>query len=340
MKNIIAISFIVVIFVVGFSGATFAQDLDKRVSTVEQRLAEHLKNQGKKRKAPVIVDKTARKGIDELKGIVKGDGTDANPGLTNRVGSLESGLATEVKTRDESDKFLAGEINRVDGNANSAKKKADDAMAQTDLWFWVKVVGAISVLALIVGFIGWFLPWNGWAIFGTTTGNGGGDDDPPANSPANSSIATRTRSTNQAPLGLGGDDDPPATPVAVPTRQIPNQTRQISPATQSVPVPAPTQVPVRGLAPRPTVTSVRNSVLPNAIPVTGGWEMSIVGSGFMRNAKVYFGDNEATSVTYVDTNLLVAVAPASTDGKKGVCDVQVVNPDGQDCTSISAVNYF
>lgn len=339
MKNIIAISFIVVVMLAGFVGVTSAQDLDKRVSTVEQRLAEHLKNAGKKRKAPVIVDKTARKGIDELKGIV--NGKDGQSGLTKDVADNKAAIEKETTDRTEADKFLAGEINRVDGKADEAKKKSDSVVDATkDNTWWINFLFWSVIVTFIVAVIGWFLPWNGWAIFGTTTGNGGGDDDPPANPPANSSIATRTRSTNQAPLGLGGDDDPPANPLVAQTRQIPNQTQRIPQTTQVGAVPVATQVPVRRLASKPTVTSVSNSIRPNMIPISGGWEMSIVGTGFMQNAKVFFGENEATSVTYVDTNLIVAVAPASTDGKKGVCDVRVVNPDGQDCTSVSAVNYF
>jgi len=66
-------------------------------------------------------------------------------------------------------------------------------------------------------------------------------------------------------------------------------------------------------------TSVVSSIAPDSGPLGGGTTVTIVGRGFIPGAQVYFGNQQATAVTFVASTTLRAVSPA---GEGGV-DVRV-----------------
>jgi len=66
-------------------------------------------------------------------------------------------------------------------------------------------------------------------------------------------------------------------------------------------------------------TSVVSSIAPDSGPLRGGTTVTIVGRGFIPGAQVYFGNQQATAVTFVASTTLRAVSPA---GEGGV-DVRV-----------------
>ncbi len=59
----------------------------------------------------------------------------------------------------------------------------------------------------------------------------------------------------------------------------------------------------------------------------GGTPVTVSGTNFQDGAAVYFGTNEASSVTFVNANTLIAVTPAARFPGTSVVDVRVVNPD-------------
>jgi large repetitive protein len=66
-------------------------------------------------------------------------------------------------------------------------------------------------------------------------------------------------------------------------------------------------------------TSVVSSISPESGPLGGGTAVTIAGRGFVPGAQVYFGNQQATSVTFVASTTLQAISPA---GEGGV-DVRV-----------------
>ena len=60
-------------------------------------------------------------------------------------------------------------------------------------------------------------------------------------------------------------------------------------------------------------------------PTTGGTVLEITGSGFMPEARVYFGDAEATEVHVTSVLRMGVVTPA---GAEGLVEVRIENPDG------------
>jgi len=66
-------------------------------------------------------------------------------------------------------------------------------------------------------------------------------------------------------------------------------------------------------------TSVVSSIAPDSGPLGGGTTVTIAGRGFVPGAQVYFGNQQATAVTFVGSTTLRAVSPA---GEGGV-DVRV-----------------
>ena len=67
------------------------------------------------------------------------------------------------------------------------------------------------------------------------------------------------------------------------------------------------------------------SITPSSGPVTGGTSVTITGTGFTPDATVYFGQNSATSITFVNSSTIQAVTPT---GPQTSVDVRVVSSSG------------
>ncbi|MPY18868.1 IPT/TIG domain-containing protein [Paenibacillus glucanolyticus] len=80
------------------------------------------------------------------------------------------------------------------------------------------------------------------------------------------------------------------------------------------------------VTPPPPPSPIVTSVSPNNGYLAGGATVYVYGSNFVSGSKVYFGPNEATSVTYTNSTTLRAIVPAS--GSAGAVDVTVSKPDG------------
>ncbi|QDG50262.1 hypothetical protein FIV42_05810 [Persicimonas caeni] len=78
------------------------------------------------------------------------------------------------------------------------------------------------------------------------------------------------------------------------------------------------------------------SIQPTSGGVSGGTAVTIAGTGFVDGAKVFFGDTEATDVTFVSKFQLDATSPA---GAIGSVDVVVENPDGEQATLTGGFEY-
>jgi hypothetical protein len=87
--------------------------------------------------------------------------------------------------------------------------------------------------------------------------------------------------------------------------------------------------------PAPTITSISPAV---ATPA-GGTSITITGTGFISGAKVAFGANSATAVTFVSATTLKATTPASTGKAEGEVNVTVTNPDSQAATLTNGLMY-
>ncbi|WP_051318194.1 IPT/TIG domain-containing protein [Cohnella thermotolerans] len=85
--------------------------------------------------------------------------------------------------------------------------------------------------------------------------------------------------------------------------------------------------------PAPTVTSLS----PNNGPTSGGTQVYINGTGFMRGLKVYFGTQEAVVNTYYSSSRLLVIAPAN--NQAGTVDVRIVNPDAQEGLLVGGYTY-
>jgi Tol biopolymer transport system component len=88
---------------------------------------------------------------------------------------------------------------------------------------------------------------------------------------------------------------------------------------------------------QPTVPSL-SWVSPGYGPMTGGTVSQLSGNGFEPGAHVWFGDVEATSVTFIDSHTLEAVTPPQT--RSGMKVVKVVNPDGLIATQPYGFSYI
>lgn len=80
-----------------------------------------------------------------------------------------------------------------------------------------------------------------------------------------------------------------------------------------------------------------SSISPNIGPVTGGTNVTILGSGFQSGATITFGGIAATSATMVSSTEIQAVSPVSPDS---TVSITVTNTDSQSGTLASAFTYF
>lgn len=87
------------------------------------------------------------------------------------------------------------------------------------------------------------------------------------------------------------------------------------------------------LAPPPPVIL---SLIPNLGPTNGGTPVTVLGSGFQNGAVVSFGGLLSTSVVFVATTNLTAIAPPL---PPGAVDVAVTNADGQSGALTNAFTY-
>jgi hypothetical protein len=87
------------------------------------------------------------------------------------------------------------------------------------------------------------------------------------------------------------------------------------------------------LAAPPTVTAVT----PSAGPTNGGSTVTLVGTGFLTGAQVFFGADAGFQVVVVSGSTITALDPV---GIPGVVDVTVVNPDGQTSAVVPAAEQF
>ena len=101
-----------------------------------------------------------------------------------------------------------------------------------------------------------------------------------------------------------------------------------------VTTPVGTSAPTGGARFTYLVQPVVTALTPASGPSSGGTPVKITGTGFVRGSTVKFGTTPALSVTYVNTNHLVAVAPAGT----GVVDVTVTTPGGT--SAIVSTDHF
>ncbi len=77
-------------------------------------------------------------------------------------------------------------------------------------------------------------------------------------------------------------------------------------------------------------------ISPASGPQAGGTEVTLLGSGFAADTGVIFGTQAASSVAFVNSNVMRAVAPAS---DSGAVNVLVVNADGQNSMLPGAFNF-
>ena len=82
----------------------------------------------------------------------------------------------------------------------------------------------------------------------------------------------------------------------------------------------------------PQITSLD----PKEGPEGGGTTVTITGTGFVADAKVFFGANAATNIVVVSDTIVTAATPAGT----GVVDVIITNADGQQATAANAYTYL
>lgn len=85
-------------------------------------------------------------------------------------------------------------------------------------------------------------------------------------------------------------------------------------------------------SPAPQITSLDRK----EGPAGGGTKVTITGTGFVADAKVFFGPNAATNITVVSDKIMTADTPAG----EGVVDLIVTNVDGQQATSTKAFTYL
>ncbi|TNF24624.1 MAG: hypothetical protein EP329_24575 [Deltaproteobacteria bacterium] len=78
------------------------------------------------------------------------------------------------------------------------------------------------------------------------------------------------------------------------------------------------------------------SVWPPTGPSPGGTLVTLAGTGFHAQSRVFFGGNEAADVFLHSKTTLLAFSPA---GTLGTVDVRVLNPDGREDTLVSAFTY-
>jgi hypothetical protein len=84
--------------------------------------------------------------------------------------------------------------------------------------------------------------------------------------------------------------------------------------------------------PPPTVFGA----VPSNGPASGGNQVTITGNGFVKGARVVFGDEVAPAVAFVSETALVATAPGH---EVGPVTVVVVNPDGQQGAKSAAYSF-
>jgi hypothetical protein len=78
------------------------------------------------------------------------------------------------------------------------------------------------------------------------------------------------------------------------------------------------------------------TITPSSVLKTGGDSITISGSNFISGATVTFGGIPATSVTFVNSTTLTAVAPVQ---NAGTYDVVVTNPGGQSTTLANGITF-
>lgn len=66
---------------------------------------------------------------------------------------------------------------------------------------------------------------------------------------------------------------------------------------------------------------VIETTIPSTGPPSGGTTVTLHGSGFGPDSRVFFGDEESSSVDFIDSDTLICIAPS---GTQGVVDVSVV----------------
>ncbi|MFA5030136.1 MAG: IPT/TIG domain-containing protein [Patescibacteria group bacterium] len=64
---------------------------------------------------------------------------------------------------------------------------------------------------------------------------------------------------------------------------------------------------------------------PSSGAAAGGEKVTLQGSGFIEGLKVFFGDNEASAVTFTNGETLTVTTPKG----EGKVNVKIVNPDGR-----------
>ncbi|MED4754670.1 IPT/TIG domain-containing protein [Brevibacillus choshinensis] len=79
------------------------------------------------------------------------------------------------------------------------------------------------------------------------------------------------------------------------------------------------------------------SISPNTGEFAGGELIYLDGKKFAQGVKVYFGEKESPSITYVSNIRIKAVAPAATAA--GKVDITVINPDGESVTVKEGYTY-
>lgn len=83
-------------------------------------------------------------------------------------------------------------------------------------------------------------------------------------------------------------------------------------------------------------TIALNSVTPNEGQEAGGDTVVLAGTGFVEGCEVFFGDQEATNVVFVDATEVHCDTPPSA---AGAVNVQIVNPDSGNDTLVGGYTY-
>lgn len=85
------------------------------------------------------------------------------------------------------------------------------------------------------------------------------------------------------------------------------------------------------------VSLALGSIAPQSGPLTGGTTVTLGGTGFAEGLQVFFGDQEAATVTRQGQLSAQATTPSAATA--GAVDVTVVNPDGTEATLPNAFTY-
>ncbi|WP_152396385.1 IPT/TIG domain-containing protein [Paenibacillus guangzhouensis] len=89
--------------------------------------------------------------------------------------------------------------------------------------------------------------------------------------------------------------------------------------------------------PAPKAPSI-TAISPNNGPIAGSTNVYIDGADFVNGLKVYFGNNEATILSFYNSTRILVRTPSSPT--EGIVDVKIINPDNLSVVAAGGFTYF